>query len=196
MVTDGTRPIDPAVIGREKETPAKHRYTDIGSDGVLLLRHSRAFTNWASIALRALISRLARAMLRTSIMRSLVFAALLGLASLASACATQRDTGKALVVTGATVAAIGASQASGTYCPTPNLCYNQATSASKEALKYALAGATVAAAGYALIETAPDDRPASGPATAGTPNSAPTCCRLQRRDPLPPPPPEEESQQK
>src|SRR5258708_4771435 len=135
-------------------------------------------------------------MLGIGLMGWVRFAVLLGLASLASACATQRDTGKALVVTGATVAAIAASQASGTYCPTPNLCYNQATSASKEALKYALAGATVAAAGYAVIETAPEDRPPSGQTRAGTPNSAPTCWRLQRRDPLPPPPPEEESQQK
>ena len=162
----------------------------------MLLRYSRAFTDWPPQALRALIFHVAQAMLRMGLMRSRVFAILLGLAALASACATQRDTGKALVVTGATVAAVAASQASGTYCPTPNLCYNQATSASKEALKYALAGATVAAAGYALIETAPEDRRASGQSTAGTPNSAPTCCRLQRRDPLPPPPPEEESQQK
>src|SRR5258708_37427594 len=118
-------------------------------------------------------------MLGIGLMGWVRFAVLLGLASLASACATQRDTGKALVVTGATVAAIAASQASGTYCPTPNLCYNQATSASKEALKYALAGATVAAAGYGGIATPPQDPPAPGQTRAGTPNSAPPTLPLQ-----------------
>jgi hypothetical protein len=118
----------------------------------------------------------------------------LGFTATSGGCATQRDTGKALVVAGATAAAIGASASGGTYCTTTNVCTTQA-STSKEAVKYALAGATVAAAGYALIETAPEDRRASGQTRAGTPNSAPTCCRLQRNDPSPPPPPEEESQE-
>jgi hypothetical protein len=122
-------------------------------------------------------------MLAAETMRSIALWKIVGLVALAWpawGCATQKDTGRALVTGGAVVATAGALAASSSYCAAPSVCYNQANN-SKEAIKYALAGATVAAAGYALIETAPEDRPAS---KAGTPNSAPTCCRLQRRDPL------------
>src|SRR5579859_1901732 len=129
-------------------------------------------------------------MLAALAMRSLGARKVVVLAALAAfGCATQRDTGKALVTGGAIVATAGAMAASSSYCAAPNICYSQASN-SKEALKYALAGASVAAAGYTLIATAPEDRPASN--QAGTPSSAPTCCRLQRRDPLPPTTPEEE----
>jgi hypothetical protein len=99
-----------------------------------------------------------------------------------AACASQRSAGEALVVTGAAVATIGATAASNTFCGRYG-CYSQ-NSKGSGAAKAALAGVAIAAAGYALMESArQQDRALSSPAHAPTPSATPTCCRLVRKDP-------------
>jgi len=119
---------------------------------------------------------------------------LLFAAVLSTGCGSQRNTGAALVTAGALTAAIGASAASGSQC-TSFGCYPQRPSAT--GAKVALAGLATAAAGYALVQGAPQDRVPS-PAPASPPSSS---WRLVRSDPIAPDPaadpaPEEEPEEK
>jgi len=108
------------------------------------------------------------------------------LASSSTACAARRDTGAALVTAGALAAGIGASAASNSRC-TSFGCYPQSPSAT--GAKIAVAGLAVAAAGYAVMANAPQDRPRPPSfATTSDPNAA---WRLVRREP---PPPENETE--
>jgi hypothetical protein len=99
------------------------------------------------------------------------------LASSSTGCATRRDTGAALVAAGAVAVGIGAQAASSSRC-TSFGCYPQRPSAT--GAKLALAGAAVAAAGYAVMANAPQDR--ARPAALAT-NDPNTAWRLVRKDP-------------
>jgi hypothetical protein len=108
------------------------------------------------------------------------------LATATIGCATQRDTGAALFGAGAATAIVGASAASSTHC-TAFGCYyrNPAPWGSKAAL----VGAALAAAGYAVMATAPRGDVQTHP--AGPPPPAPgEAWRLRRKNPAPPPPSE------
>ena len=107
---------------------------------------------------------------------------LVAMTLVASGCASQRDTGAALVTAGALAAGIGASAASNSRCSSFG-CYPQ--QGSKTGAKIALAGLAVAAAGYAIAEAARrQDRSGSRPSD---PPSDPNGWRLVRRDPDPAP---------
>ena len=108
------------------------------------------------------------------------FLVLLVLSAHSSGCASQRNTGELLVYTGAATAVMGASAGGAAYCSSMYGCYSH--KANKEAAKTALVGIAIAAAGYALIESADRDRAAFIPARASTSSSAPPCCRLVRKD--------------
>jgi hypothetical protein len=101
-------------------------------------------------------------------------------------CASQRQTGAALVVAGAAATMVGATAASGSTCHGAFGCYyrNPAPWGSK----MAVAGAALAAAGYAVMATAPrgdaETRPARLPPAPGD------AWRLRRKDPSPEPPPD------
>ncbi|MET0591938.1 MAG: hypothetical protein ABW133_04515 [Polyangiaceae bacterium] len=100
-----------------------------------------------------------------------------------NACASQRQAGETMVVAGAVTTAIAAQNASHSYC-TQFGC-TAARTPSRSATQLALAGAAVAAGGYALMATAPrGDQKARTP-----PPSDPTnAWRLQRKTPIAPDP--------
>jgi len=101
-------------------------------------------------------------------------------------CASQRDTGAALVGAGAVAVVVGASAASSTYCGSFG-CYQHRPRPGGSAL--AVAGAAVAGAGYALAATAPRGD-AQRRVSALPPASAGDAWRLRRKDPPPEPAPE------
>ena len=113
-------------------------------------------------------------------------ACLVGIAALG--CASQRETGAALVVAGAATTIVGASSASHTYCHGAFGCYSR--SPAPWGSKMAVAGAALAAAGYAVMATAPrgdaQTRRVSPPLPPPPPGDA---WRLRRKDPPPEPPP-------
>ena len=82
-------------------------------------------------------------------------------------CATQRETGEALVIAGATAVAVGAQSSSHTYCGVDGVCVRQRPWKAGPAL--AVAGAGMALAGYALQESAHGDLPSPSPAAPPPP---------------------------
>ena len=100
-----------------------------------------------------------------------------------SGCASQRQAGETMVVAGAVTTAIAAQNASHSYCNSFGCVASRRPSGA--ATKVALAGAIVAAGGYALMATAPrGDHKARTP-----PPSDPTnAWRLQRKTPIAPEP--------
>jgi hypothetical protein len=101
----------------------------------------------------------------------------------ATACGSQRRNGAALVVAGAATTAVGAWHASSSRC-TSFGCYSAQTPNTTTAPKVAAAGAAIAAAGYALMLTAPHGDVRSRPViSSGPPVNA---WRLQRKEPAPP----------
>ncbi|HMI82628.1 MAG TPA: hypothetical protein VK550_00975 [Polyangiaceae bacterium] len=102
-------------------------------------------------------------------------------------CASQRQTGAALVVAGAGATMVGASAASHSSCSGAFGCYYRAPA--PWGSKVAVAGAAVAAAGYAAMATAPrgDAQTRRSPPTQTSPEDA---WRLQRKKPPTEPPPE------
>ena len=102
-------------------------------------------------------------------------------------CASQRQAGAALVVAGAATTMVGASSASHTSCSGAFGCYYRTPA--PWGSKVAVAGAAVAAAGYAAMATAPrgDAQTRRSPPAQSAPEDP---WRLRRKDPLPEPPPE------
>jgi hypothetical protein len=101
-------------------------------------------------------------------------------------CASQRQTGEALVVAGAATTVLGASAASSTYCSEFGCYQHPPASWGKDV---AAAGAALAAAGYAVMATARrgDTQTRSVPPPAAASGEA---WRLRRKDPRPEPPAE------
>src|SRR4051794_17853100 len=83
--------------------------------------------------------------------RWILAVATLGMALQCSACGSQRNTGQALVYTGAMATAIGATSASASYCGISG-CFNQKRRSNAAAVGVAATGAAAALAGYALME--------------------------------------------
>jgi hypothetical protein len=108
------------------------------------------------------------------------------LALATTGCASQRQTGAAMVGVGAATAIVGASSASNSYCSTFG-CYYRTPS--PWGTKLTLAGAALAGAGYAVMAAAP-----RGDAQLRSPALPPTATgdawRLRRKDPAPEPSPE------
>jgi hypothetical protein len=104
-----------------------------------------------------------------------------------SGCASQKETGAAMVMAGAATTMVGASTASHSYCSGAFGCYYR--SPAPWGTKAAVAGALVAAAGYAVMAAATPRGDAQ--TRASSPPSTPTgdAWRLRRKDPLPEPSP-------
>lgn len=106
-----------------------------------------------------------------------------------SGCASQRQAGEAMVVAGAVTTAIAAQNASHSYCNSFGCVASRKPS--RSATKVALAGALVAAGGYALMATAPrGDQKARTP----SPSDPTNAWRLQRKTPIAPPDPASETE--
>jgi hypothetical protein len=99
----------------------------------------------------------------------------------ATACGSQRQTGEALVVAGAVTTAVGAQSASSSHCT--SFGCTAARVPSSAGTKVALAGAAVAAGGYALMATAPRGDQKVRTAMPPDPTNA---WRLQRKTPIEP----------
>ena len=104
-----------------------------------------------------------------------------------SGCASQRETGAALVMAGAATTIVGASSASHSFCSGAFGCYyrNPAPWGSKAAV----AGALVAAAGYAVMAAAAPRGDAQTRSSPPPSTSTGDAWRLRRKDPLPEPSP-------
>ncbi len=108
----------------------------------------------------------------------------------ATACgASQRHAGEAMVVAGAVTTVVGASNASHSYCT--SFGCTTARRPSRGGTNVALAGAALAAGGYALMATAPRGDVQSGPLPAAL-DPAANAWRLRRKSPPEPAPSAEE----